>query len=132
MWLWESELRELGFRRKGERYWQCTQRFGLRGDEHLSLFSWAEQALPAGRRRPVRYLVELTEFHVTFTLGHEHVHFYYHERLENDWLPSGHTSRPEVERLGHDLAALCARADRAAAAFVRGLGGVCLPREASP
>jgi hypothetical protein len=129
MWLWESELRELGFRRKRERYWQCVGRLGLRDGEHLSLFSWGEQALPAGRRRAVRYLVELTEFHVTFTLGHEHVHFYYHERLENDWLPCGHTSATELRRLGCAVAALRDRADGIATALARALGGTLLPRD---
>ena len=28
MWLWDGELRRLGFRRKSERYWQCERRFG--------------------------------------------------------------------------------------------------------
>ena len=123
MWLWESELRELGFRRKGERYWQCALRFGLREDDHLSVFSWSEQTLPAGRGGRPRYLIELTEFHVTFLIGHDNVHFYYHERRENDWAPAGHTSSAEIRRLRHDPRALRNRADRVARAFVAALGG---------
>src|SRR5579885_1043494 len=122
MWLWASALNDLGFRRKSERYWQCERRFGLPPGAHLSLFSWGEQALPAGAGG-TRFLVELTEFHVTFVLGHEHVHFYYHERLDNDWDPGGHTSAAELCRLGTDGAALRARADAVAAALVDALGG---------
>ena len=64
MWLWESELRELGFRRRSERYWRCDQRFNLSGIGHLSVFSWSEQTIPAGRTvRPLpegdRYLAFL-------------------------------------------------------------------------
>jgi hypothetical protein len=131
MWLWESELHELGFRRKGERYWRCVRRFGLREDDHLSVFSWAEQALPAGGTRRPRYLVELTEFHVTFLIGHDNVHFYYHERLENDWVSAGHTSPGEIRRLGHDPPALRHRADRIAGAFVAALGGAFHPRQSA-
>src|SRR4051812_45307564 len=100
MWLWESELRELGFRRKSDRYWQCERCHELPDGAHLSVFSWGEQSIP-GRRGggPVRYLVELTEFHVTFRIGLENIHFYYHERLDNQWHPEGHTSGPEVRRL---------------------------------
>jgi hypothetical protein len=64
MWLWESELRELGFKRKSERYWRCERRFDLPDHAHLSVFSWGEQSIPAGRSGPARFLVELTEFHV--------------------------------------------------------------------
>ena len=74
MWLWDVDLQRLGFRRRSERYWQCERRFGLGAADHLSVFSWSEQAIP-GRRGPARYLVELTEFHVTLTRGGEHLHF---------------------------------------------------------
>lgn len=128
MWLWASELNDLGFRRKSERYWQCERRFGLPAAAHLSLFSWGEQALPADSAHPL-VLVELTEFHVTFVLRHEHVHFYYHERLENDWEPGGHTSAAELRRLGADVRALRARADAIAATLIEALGGAFDPRD---
>jgi hypothetical protein len=118
MWLWASELNELGFRRRSEGYWRCERCFGLPGGAHLSLFSWGEQVLPGAR-----FLVELTEFHVTFVVRQEHVHFYYHERLDNDWDPAGHTSAAELRRLGVDGAALRARADVVAASLIAALGG---------
>src|SRR5262249_33681230 len=129
MWLWESELHELGFRRKGERYWRCERWFGLPDDAHLSIFSWSEQSLPGPCSRRPRFLVELTEFHVTFLLGWEHVHFYYHERLDNEWEPGGHTSTVEVLRLGQEPAELRAAADAVAAAFAAALGGAYHSRD---
>jgi hypothetical protein len=131
MWLWENELRELGFRRKGERYWLCGRRFGLHEDDHLSVVSWCEQTILAGRRGRPRYLIELTEFHVTLCIGHENVHFYFHESGENEWGPAGHTSSAEIRRLGHDPCALQGVADRVAGAFVAALGGVYSNRERS-
>jgi len=122
MWLWDDALRELGFRRKSDRYWLCERRYGLRGNDHVSVWSWSEQTIPAGRNR-VRYLVEVTEFHVTFYLGGEHVHFYYHERAENAWAPGGHTSDAEIHRVGHDPAAARRAADAVAADLVATLGG---------
>jgi hypothetical protein len=124
MWLWESELRERGFRRKSERYWQCKRRFGLGPDAYLSVFSWTEQALSGGR-----LAVELTEFHVTFCQESERLHFYYHERQENEWERGGHTSAAEVRRLGLDPRALRQAADAAAHEFIASLGGVCRPRQ---
>jgi hypothetical protein len=122
MWLWASQLHGLGFRRRSERYWRCERHHGLPAGAHLSVFSWGEQALPSAAET-IRYLVELTEFHVTFVLRHEHVHFYYHERLENDWEPGGRTSSRELRRLGADVRALRARADAVAVALVAALGG---------
>jgi len=122
MWLWASELIELGFRRKSERYWRCERRYGLPNWAHLSLFSWGEHALPR-KSGPSRLLVELTEFHVTFVLRHDHVHFYYHEHLENDWEPGGHTCAGHLRRLGADVAALRAQADAIAEALIIALGG---------
>jgi hypothetical protein len=124
MWLYDLEFIPLGFRRKADRYWQCERRFGLSGDDHLSVYSWSEQRLPGGR-----FLVELTEFHVTFYRGGEHLHFYYHELLDNHWQPAGHTSHNEVRRLGLELGELRAMADAVALALVEALGGVLLPRE---
>lgn len=125
MWIWESELRALGFRRRSERYWRCERRFGLPGWGHLSIFPWSEQVLQGdeGLR-----LVELDTFHVTFVVDGEHVHFYYHERLENDWKPGGHTSGREIRRLGRVPRQLRAEADAVAAALVAALAGVLYPR----
>jgi hypothetical protein len=127
MWLYDLELEPLGFRRKGDRYWQCQRRLGLLGDDHVSVYSWSEQRLPAGR-----FLVELTEFHVTFYRGGEHLHFYYHELADNHWQPAGHTSPNEISRLGLQALVLRADADSVAAALVEALGGVLLPRQERP
>ena len=62
--------------------------------------------------------MELTEFHVSFLLGLERIHFYYHERGENEWAAGGHTSANEITRLGHDPRSLRVQADAVAAAFV--------------
>jgi hypothetical protein len=129
MWLWESELRERGFRRKSERYWQCQRRYGMPDAVHLSIFSWSEQTLPGVAGQP-HYLVELTEFHLTFVRAGEHLHFYYHEHGDNLWHPGGHTSLVEIQRLGLDLATLRDEADAIARTFVEALGGVLLERGA--
>ncbi len=102
MWLWAVELHELGFRRRSDRYWQCERRFGLPEQAHLSIFA-SEQRIPAGKGRK-RCLVELAAFHVTFEIDRDNVHFYYHERLDNEWEAGGHTSAGEMARLGQELA----------------------------
>ena len=112
-------MRTLGFRVKGPRYRQCVRRYGLRGDDHLSVYSWSEQTLSDSGR-----LVELTEFHVTFYRGGEHLHFYYHETLDNHWEPAGHTSANEIRRLGLDVQSLRDEADAVASALVAEMGGV--------
>src|SRR5438874_13480322 len=124
MWQWDIDLRQLGFRRRGDGYWQCERRHGLERNDHLSVFSWSEQTLPGGR-----FLVELTEFHVTFYRGGEHLHFYYHELLDNHWQPAGHTSVNEIHRLGLDPEELRALADDIAAEVVFALDGVLLARK---
>jgi hypothetical protein len=126
MWLHDVEITSLGFRRKGDRYWQCERRFGLAGWDHVSVFSWSERRLEGGR-----FLVELTEFHVTFYRGGEHLHFYYHELLDEQWQAAGHTSRNEIRRLGLEPEELRGAADTVAVALVEALGGVLLPREES-
>lgn len=117
-------MRQLGFRRRGERYWSCERRYGLAGHDHVSVFSWSEQAVPGGR-----FAVEMTEFHVTFYRGGEHLHFYYHEMGDNAWQPAGHTSANELARLALDAAALRAGADAVARALVAALGGAWLGRD---
>ncbi len=127
MWLHDVELSTLGFRRKGDRYWRCERRFGLDGWDHLSVWSWSEQRLGGGR-----FLVELTEFHVTFYRRGEHLHFYYHEVLDDHWQAAGHTSRNEIRRLGLEPDDLRGEADTVARAVVEALGGVLLAREERP
>lgn len=121
MWLWEVELRELGFRQKSARYWLCERRHGLWEGEHLSVYA---DARTDGERR----LFEVHAFHVTFGIGIENVHFYYHESADNEWAPGGHTSRAEVERLGASLAALRARADAVAASLAAALAPLVVSR----
>jgi hypothetical protein len=122
MWRWDDDMRRLGFRRRGERYWQCERRYGLSGHDHVSVFSWSEQSLPGA------FAVELTEFHVTFYRGGEHLHFYYHEMADNNWQPAGHTSVNEIARLGLSAAELRAAANAVAQELVAALGGVLLGR----
>src|SRR6266699_1892596 len=123
MLLLEFELRAMGFRRRAERYGQWERRFGLPAGGHLSVFPWGEQSLAGGR-----LLVELDTFHVTFAVGGEHVHFYFHERAGSEWDPGGHTSAAEVLRLGGDVRELRARADAVAALLVAVLPGTLRPR----
>jgi hypothetical protein len=127
MWLWDLQLHELGFRRRSERYWQCERRYGLPESGHLSVFSWSEQSLPLRGRRS-RFLVELTEFHVTFLTAVDNLHFYYHERQPNEWEPGGHTSVREILRLRCDPRELRADADAVAGALAEALAGSLLPR----
>src|SRR5262249_55508825 len=136
MWLWESELRELGFRRKSEGYWRCERRYGLADGEYVSVFSWGEQTLPPAARGPARYVVELTEFHVTFLIGIGHVHFYYHEYGGGGGGGAGGRGAPAAAggRRGRGRAPAPRRAgaDRIAWGLVGGLGGVWRPRRAGP
>lgn len=129
MWIWDIDLHALGFRRKSERYWQCSRAFGLNEPDHLSVFSWSEQTIPTARgRQRQRFLVELTEFHVTLLRAGENLHFYYHEHAENEWHPGGHTSPNEVLRAGCDPEILRARADAVARELVGALAGVFIAR----
>jgi hypothetical protein len=124
MWLWADEMRALGFRRRAERFWRCERRYGLAGPDHLSVFPWGEVRLPGGRR-----LVELTEFHVTYFLAGERLHFYYHEHGPGEWRPGGHTSVGEIARAGGDAEALRGRADATAASLAAALGGLLAAAE---
>jgi hypothetical protein len=128
MWLWDTQLRELGFKRPSERYWHCERRYDLPGWAHLSIYSWSEQAIPQKGKKRFRYLVEVTEFHVTFLTARDNLHFYYHERQPGEWEPGGHTSCAELLRLDEDPVALRTRADRIAAALVTAWQGALLAR----
>ncbi len=119
MWLYDLELSAVGFRRKGERYWRCDRRHGLSEHDHVSVYCWSEQRIGQGR-----YLVELTEFHVTFYRGGERLHFYYHDHDDNHWRHEGNTSHAEIRRLGLEPAALRAEADAVARALIEALGGI--------
>jgi hypothetical protein len=121
MWIYEHQFRALGFRRKSSGYWSCFHRFGLQGEEHLSVFA----------RTELGPIVEVTEFHVTIPVG-ENVHFYYHETTNGNFSPDGHTSSAELQRLGFDVSALRARADEIAGRFADRLGGNCLRRDWEP
>src|SRR5690242_19961606 len=68
MWKWDCELRQWGLRRQSQRYWKCERRFGLPPNAHLSVVCDARD----GERTHVG------AFHVTFHIGLDHLHFYYH------------------------------------------------------
>jgi hypothetical protein len=124
MWLWECELRRLGLRRLSARYWQCERRYGLPEDAYLSVFSHAEERQGGeGRER-----LDVCAFHVTFCLGVDRAHFYFHEAAEEVWEPGGHTSGTEIRRYRRDPAELRAVADRVAAEFLAALGLNLTPR----
>lgn len=124
MWLWASELHRLGFKRKSERYWQCERRYGLPVHAYLSLYPWCEHTDAASARQQI----EVSAFHVTFQLGLERIHFYYHEYLDNEWEPGGHTSTREILRVHDDPVELRRLADAIAAALLKSLGCLYQPR----
>jgi hypothetical protein len=126
MWIWECELRRLGLRRLSERYGQCERRYGLPEDAYLSVFSHAaeRQSTAAGPER-----LDICAFHVTFCLGVDRVHFYFHEREEDVWEPGGHTSAVEIRRYRREPAELRAVAEGVAAEFLAALGVTLLPRD---
>ncbi len=126
MWLWDIQLHELGFKRASERYWRCESRYGLPSWAHLSIYSWSEQSIPRRRQKGVRYLVEITEFHVTFLAARDNLHFYYHEHQAGEWMPGGHTSPAELLRLGEDPRLLRTEADTIAGQLVEAWGGILL------
>lgn len=124
MWIWSEQLKAMGFSRKSDRYWQCKNRYGLDDNEHLSLFPWSEAPLHGSDQ----ILVEMDTFHVTMLLGIDHVHFYYHERQENEWQPGGYTSPGEIRAHGANPRSLRARADAIAKCLVEALMGSFVPR----
>lgn len=120
MWLWDWELRQIGFRRLSDRYWQCDRRHGLPGSAYLSAFpETRDRQAPAGGAGRER--IELCAFHVTFCLGIDCVHFYFHEVAEGVWEPGGHTSAAEIRR-HRDPGELREIADRVADKFLAALG----------
>jgi hypothetical protein len=127
MWLWVCELRSLGLRRLSARYWQCVRRYGLPAEAYLSIFSHAceRQTTPGGNELE---RIDLCAFHVTFCLGVDRVHFYFHEVADGVWEPGGHTSAVEIRRHLREPAELRTLADRVAAEFLSALGLELLPR----
>lgn len=121
MWLWGCELRQLGLRRLSPRYWQCERRYGLPADAYLSVFAHAEERQARSRSAaPERF--DICAFHVTFCLGVDRVHFYFHEVAEGIWEPGGHTSATEIRRYRREPAQLRAVADQVAEAVLSALG----------
>lgn len=121
MWLWHSDLRALGFTQASPGYWQCERGHGLPMDVHLSIFPWCRPG--RSRRRAVPALCEVCAFHVTFEIGVDNVHFYYHEMQAKVWEPGGHTSAREIRHLRRRPRDLRRAADAIAEAFVAALGG---------
>ena len=78
----------------------------------------------AGRER-----LDVAAFHVTFCLGVDRVHFYFHEVADSMWEPGGHTSALEIRRYRREPSELRAVADRVAGAFLLALGMQLLPRD---
>jgi hypothetical protein len=130
MWLWECELRELGLRRLSQWYWQCERRYGLPAEAYLSVFAHAQER-QSSAGTGTRERVDVCAFHVTFCLGVDRVHFYYHEIADGVWEPGGHTSSAEILRYRRDPAELRAIADRVATEFAAALGMKLVPRDSA-
>ena len=94
---------------------------------YLSVFSHAEEKQSTtdtgGRER-----VDVAAFHVTFYLGVDRVHFYFHEVADGVWEPGGHTSAAEIRRYRREPADLRDVADRVAGEFLSALGMRLVPR----
>lgn len=118
MWLWICELKQLGFKQKSKRYFQCKRGHGLEIDSHISMFLWTRN----GKGKNVT-CYEVTEFHITIKRGGHNLHFYYHESAANEWQRGGHTSTNEIARLGYCAATLREHADLIARKFVANLNG---------
>ncbi len=110
MWIWDFQLQQMGFRQKSERYWQCERGFGLTEGDHISLFLWTIQPHSEVDQQTL-HAYELTEFHITFLLDLDHVHFYYHEIQDQTWELGGHTSSAQIRYLGFDPQSLIEEAD---------------------
>jgi hypothetical protein len=129
MWIWDFQLRQLGFRQKNDLYWRCERGFGLSEGDHLSVFLWTQEDHQevAGSKRAF----ELTEFHVTFLIDRDHIHFYYHEIQDNRWKPGGHTSSIQLKGMGLDPQSLIQEADTVAQELVQMLKGRWMSRDVS-
>jgi hypothetical protein len=123
MWIWLSELHRIGFRRRSSCYWQCERRYELPASNYLSIFVDSSEIDPAGRER-----IDFASFHVTFRLGADRVHFYYHEVGDNVWEPGGHTSSHELRLHDVNPAAHRELADQIANRLVAAMGGEFVPR----
>lgn len=121
MWLWYDDLRALGFKEQSPGYWQCERGHGLPGGVHLSIFPWSRPG--RSRRGAAVTRFEISAFHVTFEIGGDNVHFYYHEMHADGWEPGGHTSAREIRRLRRQPRDLKRVADGIAEALVAALGG---------
>jgi len=127
MWLWTCELKQLGFKRKSDRYFQCARGYGLNEGEfgksefcdgqYISLFLWTQNS------RANATCFELSEFHITMQLGGHNIHFYFHEKMANVWEHGGHTSSAEIHLLGYDANELCRIATVIATNFIGSLQG---------
>ena len=124
MWLCADKLKNIGFRQFSRWYWQCDTRFGLPADAHLSIFVGCE---PRCGHEVIR-MVEVSAFHVTFRVGTDHLHFYYHELDEMTWEPGGHTTAGEIARYGIEAHHLRNQADEIAAQVLAALNRRFLPR----
>jgi hypothetical protein len=127
MWLWENELRQAGFRRRSEHYWRCERGFDLPPGAYVSIFPGGQLVPPGARGRHT--LVEVNAFHVTFPIGLDNLHFYYHEAGEGVCEPGGHTSAAEIRRYGIEPRHLREQADRVGAEVATALQCVFVPRE---
>lgn len=127
MWIWACELHRLGFRRRSPHYWRCDGRYGLPASAYLSLFHAGSDG-ESSRTQPSRIRFDVSAFHVTYCLGVDRVHFYYHEAGELSWEPGGHTSSRELRRLGVKPANMRAAADDIAARVAEAMGVTLQPR----
>ena len=118
--LWSDDLKRLGFRPKGSRYWCCQRGYGLDSATHLSLFVCTTHV----RVSADVACFDIAEFHVTFEVPGHNLHFYYHEGLPGHWTLGGHTSTAEIHRLGFDRVTLEQEANQIAAELIEAIGGV--------
>jgi hypothetical protein len=80
------------------------------------------------RERDHRLRIDFASFHVTFRVGVDHVHFYYHELDDQTWESGGHTSLLELDRLGLRRDQLREQADQIARELLSSFGVELLPR----
>src|SRR5690242_4007301 len=118
MWIHQTVLRRVGFRPMSDDYWKCERGHGLPAEAYLSLF-------PAAADGP---WAEVWAFHVTFYLGVDRVHFYYHDAGDGTWEPGGHTSGREIRRHAARPLVLRRLADIVAASVAEAWGGTLTPR----